>query len=64
MSIAKGGRDFGSAGSWCGTQMPRKAGAQGSCNGRAEVKETTEWRDRARKWPGREEVAKEARGVS
>lgn len=44
--------------------MTRKAGAEGSCDGRGEVKEATERWDRARKWPGREEVAKEACDVS
>lgn len=45
--------------------MPRKAGVEGSCNGRGEVEEEAiEWWDRAGKWPGWEEVAKEGCDIS
>lgn len=44
--------------------MPRKAGVEGSCNGRGEVEEAIEWWDRAGKWPGWEEVAKEGCDIS
>lgn len=44
--------------------MPRKAGAEVSCNGKAEVEEAMGWWDIAGKWPGREEVAKEDCDIS